>query len=358
MSTRINRVLLRAAVTVAVAVPLGVPAAVSATPSPARTLTVMTRNIYLGADLQPAMVATTPAEIVGAVATIYGNSLLTSFPTRAGALAAEVQATQPDLIGLEEVSRWTTAGAVSSIAPSLDYLVILQAQLAARGLHYAVAAVSDNADIGPLPLVGPFCTVAVVGACTVRFQDRDVILVRTDRAGLSVGNPRSGDYVAQEVLSTPVGPLSFGRGWATVDGTLSGQRFRFAVTHLETEQFAAVQEAQGLEFLQAVKAPGAVVAVGDFNSAADGSQTATYGEVTSDYFRDAWAAVSSAPGLTCCQANLLDNTTSQLHSRIDLVLTHAVHPVSATVVGATPFEATAPYWPSDHAGVVATLRLH
>lgn len=358
MSTRTHRVLLRAAVAVAASLPLAVPAAVSATPSTARTLTVMTRNIYLGADLQPAMVATTPVQLLGAVAQIYGNSLLTSFPARSAALADEVAAAAPDLVGLEEVSRWTVAGATSSLAASLDYLTILQAQLTARGLHYAVAAVSDNADIGPLPLVGPFCTVAVVGACTIRFQDRDVILVNTDRSGLTVGNPRSGDYVAQEVLATPVGPLSFSRGWATVDGTLAGQRFRFALTHLETEDFPAVQEAQGLEFLQAVQAPGAVVAVGDFNSAADGSQTTTYGEVTSDYFRDAWAAVSSAPGLTCCQANLLDNATSQLHSRIDLVLTHAVHPVSATVVGATPFEAAPPYWPSDHAGLVATLRLH
>jgi endonuclease/exonuclease/phosphatase family metal-dependent hydrolase len=316
----------------------------------------MTRNLYLGADLGPAEHATTPTEILVAVAGIYASTLFTDFPARSAALADEVAAAHPDLVGLQEVSRWTVTG--PSPAPSLDFLAILQARLAARGLHYDVAAVSHNADIGPLPLVGPLCTSAVVGACTLRFEDRDVILVNHDRTALTVGNARTGTYVAQVVLQTPVGPLSFSRGWATVDATLGGTPFRFAVTHLETEDAAPVQEAQGLEFLTAVKAPGAVVAVGDFNSAADGSQTATYGEVTADYFRDAWAAVSGEPGLTCCQSNLLANTTSLLHSRIDLVLTHAVHPVGAQVVGAAPFQATPPFWPSDHAGVVATLRLH
>jgi endonuclease/exonuclease/phosphatase family metal-dependent hydrolase len=267
-----------------------------------------------------------------------------------------VAAAHPDLVGLQEVSRWTVSG--PSPAPSLDFLAILQAQLAARGLHYDVAAVSDNADIGPLPLVGPLCTSAVIGACTLRFQDRDVILVNHDRSDLAVGNPRTGTYAAQVVVQTPVGPLSFSRGWATVDATLGSTPVRFAVTHLETEDAAAVQEAQGREFLAAVKAPGAVVAVGDFNSAADGSQTATYGEVTADYFRDAWPAVDPGPGLTCCQSGFLASPTSLLHSRIDLVLTHAVHPVSAQVVGATPFQGAPPFWPSDHAGVVARLRLH
>ena len=107
--------------------------------------------------------------------------------------------------------------------------------------------------------------------------------------------------------------------------------------------------------LAAVKTPGAVVAVGDFNSAADGSNTATYSQITADYFRDAW---SGGAGLSCCQAPLLDNATSVLHERIDLVLTHAVHPKSTTLVGATPFQGHAPYWAADHAGVVASLRLH
>lgn len=65
------------------------------------------------------------------------------------------------------------------------------------------------------------------------------------------------------------------------------------------------------------------------------------------------------PGLTCCQNATLTNPTSEFHSRIDLVLTHgAARAVEAHVVGNTLFQATPPLWPSDHAGVVATVRIH
>ena len=344
------RMISRFLVALAVLVPVSTPVAASA--GNHTTVTVMTRNLYLGSDLNPALAAPNAQAFFGAVAQIWGNVLATSFPTRAAALADEVAATHPDLIGLEEVSRWTVIGA--SPTPSLDFLAILQSQLTARGLDYDVASVSDNADIGPVPLVGPACTSTTFGACALRFQDRDVILVNHDRSGLSTSGARHGSYVNQQVVTTPVGALSFSRGWATTEVSLSGHRFRFAVTHLETEAAPLVQQAEGREFLAAVKAPGAVLAVGDFNSASDGSQTTTYGDLTSDYFRDAAPGV----GVTCCHDGSLAVPTSQLQTRIDLVLTHAnLQPQSAVKVGAAPFQATAPYWASDHAGVVATLRL-
>lgn len=342
------RLVSRLLVALAVVVPVSAPGAAEAGQDHS-SVTVMTRNLYLGSDLGPALAAGSPTGFVLAVAQIWGNVQATGFPTRAGALADEIATAHPDLVGLEEVSRWTVVG--SSPTPSLDFLALLQARLADRGLHYVVAAVSDNADIGPVPLVGPFCS---SGACSLRFQDRDVVLANADRAGLSVDGARHGTYVHQQLVSTPFGSLSFDRGWASVQVALDGRSFRFAVTHLETEDSPAVQQAQGAEFRAAVRAPGGVLAVGDFNSASDGSNTTTYADLTSDYFRDAAAGV----GDTCCQAGSLAVATSQLHERIDLVLAHGpFQPVSATRTGATPFASTAPYWASDHAGVVATLRL-
>jgi hypothetical protein len=32
--------------------------------------------------------------------------------------------------------------------------------------------------------------------------------------------------------------------------------------------------------------------------------------------------------------------------------------LSADVIGDTPFQGVPPFWPSDHAGVVAGIRLH
>ena len=110
MPRPLTRALLRASVALAVAVPLGAPAVATAAPAPARDLTVMTRNLYLGSDLHAAMTATDPVSLLTAVAQIYGTSLFTSFPARSAALAEEVATQHPDVIGLEEVSRWTVTG--------------------------------------------------------------------------------------------------------------------------------------------------------------------------------------------------------------------------------------------------------
>jgi endonuclease/exonuclease/phosphatase family metal-dependent hydrolase len=320
-----------------------------------RALGVMTQNLYLGSSLDPAIQAKTQEEFIVAVATIYGTVQFTNFPARANAIANEIASEQPDVVGLQEVSKWTATG--PGAPPSLDFLAILQQDLAERGLSYSVASVSNNADIGPVPLVlcsGPF------GSCTLRFQDRDVILVNSANSALTVSNPASGRYQTQRVVTTPVGQLSFNRGWTSIDGTLFGKAFRLVNTHLETEEAPSVQVTQGAELLSGpARSGGAVIATGDFNSAADGSTTATYVNLTKSYFEDAWNTNPGDPGFTCCQNSTLTNPTSQLTSRIDLVLTHgASSAIGVHLIGHTPFEATPPFWPSDHAGVVDPVRLH
>ena len=321
-------------------------------------LTLMTRNLYLGSSLAPALTATTPDGFVAAVAQIYATQAFTNFPVRAQAIAAEIDTNRPDLVGLQEVSVWQTAGAAAP--PSLDYLQVLSAALASRGLNYEVAATSDNADIGPVPLLTqPGCT--TLGACSVTLKDRDVILVNADRDGLQWSNPQDGSYATQQFFQPPIPgapPVSFDRGWASIDGSLGSHRFHYASTHLETEDFPGIQEAQAAEFLAGpAHGPGADLATGDFNSAADGSTTTSYALLTSQ-FKDAWRVNGGDPGMSCCQNETLSNPVSQLGSRIDLVLfRNGANARSATLVGAVPFQSAPPLWPSDHAGVVATLRI-
>ena len=302
------------------------------------------------------------------MAQIYGTAVFTNFPKRAEAIADTIAANEPDLIGLQEVTRWIAQPTVAGpTPPRYDFLEILSAELMERGLDYRVEAVSENANIGPVPLLAPDfgCTaVEPAPSCVVTLQDRDVILVNDDTPGLKVLDSRSGHYAAQEELQLPIGaPASFARGWAYVNGRFKGKKFRFVNTHLEVARYAATQEAQAQEFLAGpARASGAVIAVGDFNSAADPAQesTATYDDLTAAWFKDAWQRVNpDDPGLTCCQSSTLTNTSSQLRTRIDLVLTHGpVRARAATVVGDTPISASPPFWASDHAGVVATLRLH
>ena len=242
--------------------------------------------------------------------------------------------------------------------------------MGARGLHYTVAAVADNASIGPVPLAVPGCVQpGPTITCTVQLNDRDVILVNDHTRRLSWDNPRSGQYNAQQVLSSPVGPLSFDRGWASIDARLHGHRFRFTTTHLETENFPDVQEAQAAEFLAGPGRGGTIIAVGDFNSAAGGSTTTTYRQLTAPgKLRDAWNEHKLGPGSSCCQVSntpplapgALNNPTSTLRTRIDLILSRGAARSTgdnAILVGAKPFRTTPPLWPSDHAGVIAEIRL-
>jgi endonuclease/exonuclease/phosphatase family metal-dependent hydrolase len=337
-----------------------------------RELVVMTQNLYLGSSLDAA-IGIDPEDpdaaqkFIIAVANIYATVIFTDFPARAQAIADQIETYEPDIIGLQEVSLWTAIGDTEGRAGGYDFLEILLEETE-LGESYEVAAVSQNAEIGTdlpglpgIPLAPPVCK-GQLFECFVTLVDRDVILVKKNNPNLEVFNPQDGNYERQVVLNTPVGPLSFNRGWASVDGTFEGKKFTFVNTHLEIGGpggFADAQEAQGQEFLAGpAKRGGAVIAVGDFNSRADGSSTTTYADLTMSYFDDAWDDPND-PGFTCCFDEFLADPNSTLSSAIDFVFTHApVRALRVDVIGDAPFQGMPPLFPSDHAGVVAELRIH
>ena len=328
-------------------------------------LTVLTRNLYLGTGLDDAIGATTREQLVEAVTQDWANVLATDLPARAGALADEIAAARPDVVGLQEVTLWrdqTPGDITSTVTPNathvvFDFLALLQAELVARDVPYTAVSASTNADV-EFPRHGDSPT----GLVDVRATDRDVILVR---AGLAAefGNPRHGHYDAVLRLPSVSGEVASLRGWASIDyrpGTRSS--VRFLATHLEVqtpESAAAVQERQGAELLALVDAsPYPVIALGDFNTPASGEGTPTYGRLTA-VLRDAWAAARPTDaGPTCCQEELLTNRDGAESRRIDLILTSEDWPVDgASVVGDEPFQDVAPRWATDHLGVTARITI-
>lgn len=62
---------------------------------------VMTWNLYLGADLTPIFTAA-PEQIPERITEVFRQFLATNFPRRAKAIARQIALVQPDIIGLQE----------------------------------------------------------------------------------------------------------------------------------------------------------------------------------------------------------------------------------------------------------------
>lgn len=358
--------------------PTAVAASAATSPAPAtmlpnggsRALTVMTRNLYLGAEIF-GVVQGDPSGIPLRVTQAWQHIQMMNFPERAGRIAEEIAAASPQLVGLQEVPLYRIdptgdavyGGTHPATMVALDYLTTLQGALAARGQCYNVAASNLLTDV-ELPAV---VSVNPLQFIDIRYTDRDVILARCD---VPTSDARSGVYAAR--LEFTVGPTTIPalRGWASTLATVGDVTFRFTDTHLETDGSPAIQVAQANELLGVLASESKpIVFVCDCNSAADGSQTATYGLLTgTGGFVDAWTeAHPRDPGYT---SSLPDGyfTAPQLTTRIDLVLTRygfgaspnagTVGGVHADIVGETPAERTpSGLWPSDHAGVVARFNM-
>ena len=259
-----------------------------------RELTVMTQNLYLGSSLQPAIEAETLPEFVGAVALIYGTAVFTDFPARAEVIADEIARPEsPTSSRYRRCRTWTARRRRCGRGPSAAELRLPRHPPGRTGrtrpLLRGGGGVAERRDRSCAARRGAIRVRHVVPSAAVSLADRDVILVNTATPALHWRNGTSGRYDAQASFAPgPAGTLSFDRGWASIDVKYRGRSFLFVNTHLEVEDFEAVQEAQAVELLEGplATAEDAVVA-GDFNSAADGSTTDTY-EILTSTLVDVW----------------------------------------------------------------------
>jgi len=353
---RRSRVRLLVALVIGVVVPLAGTGPATAAPEP-HELTLMTQNLYQGTELEHVLAAQTPEQFAAGVATDYANVIATNFKERADALAAEIVRAGPALVGLQEVALWRTqlpfdpTAAPQTVA--FDFLQILLDALAARGVTYITVIARDNFDVSG-PGLFPF------GLMGVRLTERTAIIARTDpRAPLKLSHPQQGGFQHVSVLPTLNGPFPLGGGWLSVDATADGRTFRFITTHLDgfSPAVAGAQTGELLAGPAATDLP--VLIAGDFNSV---TTDPAYGDLVAAGFTDVWAARNhERPGLTCCQVppDSIVNPVSQLSTRIDYIFTSGRSaPRDVHVVGDNPSARTASgLWPSDHAGLVATLKL-
>lgn len=353
-------------------------AAASSQDSSKGTVTVMTRNLYVGADLaaaEAAFLSGDPGTIITAVSELWGKVKFTDFPARAERIASEIAAAKPDLVGLQEAELWrsqTPADFIMGNAHHVEYdfVGLLLQALEARGLHYAVVSEEKGFDVELPGFLSE--EAALEGVLSdIRLTEHEVILARKD-PGLTLFNSRDGHFATN--LEFPVSPdftFVLLRGWASVDAKVRGKSFRFVTTHLEADS-EEVRDAQALEILAGpANTSLPVILVADANSNANGDATSTaYNSLVGGGFTDAW--FQAHPGefvSTCCADELLLTPVFPVptddEGRIDLVLYRAAgdfNTLGVNLLGNNPatdriFNGVSLIWPSDHAGVAAKLEV-
>lgn len=369
------------------------PAQAAKTDRPGKPLTVMTRNIYLGGDINRPVVAAataeaqgkTPQEILVALAnaTDVTRDIVdaTDFAVRAPLLAAEVARTRPDLIGLQEVALWRSGpmelgavGVPNATTVDYDFLQMLLDALAARGLDYEAVQIGNRADVEAPSFSGSPFNGTMADPRDVRLTMRDVILMRADN-GLRVTD--SGDTVFAYNLEVEVAgaEMNFDRGYNWVDVRAGSTRLRFVNSHFEAFS-SDLALAQASELLaDAPASDRATVFVCDCNSDPLNStikpidtvpHKAPYDLITGPGgFTDQWLEWAPAEdGWTSGLSELVnDATAAGFDHRIDMVFARkangdglAVDRGAVTGTDVADRDPDTGLWPSDHGGVVLRLR--
>jgi endonuclease/exonuclease/phosphatase family metal-dependent hydrolase len=346
---------------------------------------VMTRNLYLGADLTPAIESKSTSEFIEANGGIYRQVEATNFPVRAKGLAKEILQNEPDLVGLQEVALWRVAppslGPVFSGKPEAttvkyDFLQLLLAQLNKKKALYKPVVVQDEFDFeapanaNGIPGDGPGGGQGLLANAetNARLTMRDVILKRL-RSGVATSNPKSGNFSHLLVVKVAGSKeISVTRGWTSVDAKVRGsKKFHFVNTHLEAfdneAEYPSVRAQQASELVE----PGGpatsglpVILLGDLNSdvktevkPGDGQ---AYRVMTKAGFRE--RAADKPTG--CCIDSSYDLKTggnAEMNHKVDHIMTSAPKQVKLLTSKVTGRSKTNGYWDSDHAGLFSALDL-
>jgi len=320
-------------------------------------ITVLTRNAYIGADVDAviaALMSPDDADDLPALLTAIATLQATDLPTRAAAFANEIAIGQPDVVGFQEITQLDIdLSALGGPAVTLDFLPAIQAALAARGLNYAVGGQNKNIDI---TLLG--------GA--IQMVDYDVVLYNADRVQWQT--------LVAKTFTYNLGPIADGvvleRGFVAGTAALGDVTYAIVSTHPEPDlnpqiQLPDLRAAQIAEVLAVLDGAEPAVIMGDLN---DDPGSPMYLALVAAGFADVWAELRPEQvGYTCCHASDLSNEQTAFDQRIDYVFArgveHRLRAVTGRVdlVGDSPGDRSAgpfyPIWPSDYAGVLAKLLI-
>lgn len=339
---------------------------------------VMSRNVFLGADLGPGLAAPDIDRLIRGAGQILNQVDANDFDKRADALAHEIRYRKPDLIGLQEVAKWRTAPCGSPYFPPqakhvrYDFLKMLLAKLNADGRTYKLVRAQQQFDF---EVPANTTDDPEQNHCDTngRLTMRDVILARTDGRPIKLRNRQGGTF-SHLMKVKPGGLIDFPvkRGWLSVDAKVGKSPwFRFVDTHLEAfDDETKVPSIRAKQARELVKKSGPVgssklptVLVGDLNSDVRTEVKPGDGQAYQALLDAGMRSRSVRKPASCClnldllgpNADPTDN--DQRDHVVDHVMTDSPKRIlrfRGSVTGTKPYHG---WWGSDHAGVVSTLLL-
>lgn len=242
------------------------------------TLTVMSRNLYLGADVTVAL-GLLP-DMPAAAQFMWEQVAATDFDARVDSLAAELVQSRPDVVGIQEATRWMCRPSwFGSSTVVYDFLAQLLDATERAGSPYVIAehggvqALNPGYSIPALPGLttvrdpATFQPIFTTDEVACGFTIADAILVRADLAD-SVTTVGTADYDSKYVVAPVIFEVPRGYSWADLE--LPQGPVRIVTTHLEAAWYpdtTPVSTLQANELIATTKdwsIP--LVVLGDFNA--------------------------------------------------------------------------------------------
>ena len=348
---------------------------------------VMTRNIFLGADLSPALNSNNFQEFVSANGAILREVDQTNFPLRAKGLAKEIKSRKPDLVGIQEGSWWRTGpeptaehpfaqgegASFTATTTKYEFLQLLLDQLNKKTNKkykgYRLAVVGTEFDFeAPADYDNNLATGQLFGGEVMgRLTMRDAILVRKGGA-VKVKRPKTGHFAN---LYTPnIGGIdvSVTRGWVSLNATAKRgegkdaikRKFRFVNSHFEAfdeeTQHPSIRALQAMELADGPASNPKSIILGDFNSDVPGVQPGdeqAYQALLDAGFRER----GTDERTSCCVSNMFTSPPSEFDHRVDHVMTNMGKRVKLVKSEITGKEQRNRIYDSDHAGVFSRLKI-
>jgi endonuclease/exonuclease/phosphatase family metal-dependent hydrolase len=345
---------------------------------------VMTRNIYLGADLTPAIEAKGVGAFTEATGEILRQVTANDFPVRAKGLAKEILEKEPDLVGLQEVAEWRTGppgleSLLSGTPPKAttvryDYLAELLKQLNKGKNRYRAAVVNPEfdfeapADENGVAGDGPN-NVIPNAEINARLTMRDVILAKVGDE-VKTSRPTKGHFKSLFSEEISGAKVIVTRGWAAVDATVNGSTpFHFVDTHLESfdpqtvvPSIRALQAGELVAPSGPATSPLPVILVGDMNSDTKTAVQPGDGQAYEALVKGGMRERSTYEPLGCCLDTALlpvadGGAASQFDHKVDHIMTRdpkQIKLIKSSVTGRKPANG---FWDSDHAGLFSELKI-